>query len=87
MTALRYALFNFVTETRLCIFVLKLFQRSFYRSFLFCTLQFDIMNVFASALVSASADFAEFKDETEKSTIPMMWTRQITTQTRRMLPR
>ena len=32
-------------------------QRSFYQSFLFCTLQFDIMkDVFASALVLASAD-------------------------------
>ena len=87
MTALHNALFNFVTNTRLACCSIKI-VRSFYRSFWFCTLQFDIMKVvFASALVLASADFAEFKDETEKFTIPMMWrhtTRQTTTC--RMLP-
>ena len=81
------ALFNFVTKTRLDLFFL-ICQRSMYPSFWFCTLQFDIMKVvFASALVLASADFAEFKDATEKFTIPMMWrhtTRQTTTC--RMLP-
>ena len=85
MTALRYAFFNFVIETPLHF---SICQRSFERSFLFCTLQFDIMKVvFASALVLASADFAEFKDETEKSTISMIW-RHITRQTTtcRMLP-
>ena len=38
-----------------------------YPSFWFCTLQFDIMKVvFASALVLASADFAEFKARSGK---------------------
>ena len=88
MTALHNALFKFVTNTRLAFLFPYKYVRSCYRSFWFCTLQFDIMKVvFASALVVASADFAEFKDETEKFTIPMMWrhtTRQTTTC--RMLP-
>ena len=43
------SLFNFVTKTRLVLFLIC--QRSMYPSFWFCTLQFDIMKVvFASAL-------------------------------------